>query len=519
MALLIAGWLAFNAWQETGPTIEIVFDSAASIAVGKTHLRYRDVDVGKVTNIKLNETFEKVSVFVKLDPHIAPLISVNTRFWVVSPRISSSGVSGLDTLLSGVYIEMAPGDPGDKEFRFEGLSEPPVVGSYEKGNNYVLTSESLGSLDIGSPIYHRLIPVGEVTGYTILPEEDGQVHIGIFVKSPYDQFVRTHSQFWNISGINVNIGADGIDAKVAPLISALSGGVAFHTPSSGNQADEAAEQGHAFPLFENQDAVIKGAISVSYEYLLRFPGSVRGLRVGAPIELRGLQVGEVTQVAQGFQIDQNSATNVVISIQPERWSPHDIPTQEHLNDIFARLAARGLQAQLKTGNLVTGAMYVDLVPHARPMTKSFLAKGLNQDHGYAELPAGDSEFTQVTKQLFDTVEKIQSIPFESIGHNVDKTLGSFRNIVVTLEDSGVAENIGDVAMNLKSATKGLDATVRQLEQTLRSVDQTIAPDSELNHNLNNMVSNISDAAKSMEQLTDELNRYPNAVLRGKKDNN
>ncbi|GJL54937.1 MAG: paraquat-inducible protein B [Nitrospirales bacterium] len=518
LALLIAGWLAFNAWQEIGPTIEIVFDSAASMAVGKTHLRYRDVDVGKVTNIKLNETFEKVTVFVELDPHIVPLISVNTRFWVVSPRISSSGVSGLDTLLSGVYIEMAPGDPGDGTFRFEGLSQPPVVGSYEKGNHYVLTSESLGSLDIGSPVYHRQIPVGEVTGYTFLPEEERHVHIQVFVKSPYDKLVTTRSQFWNISGIDVNIGADGIEAKVAPLTSVIAGGVAFHSPPSNGTDVGLAEQGQQFQLFESKEAIVEGAIMTSYDYLLRFAGSVRGLRVGAPVELRGLQVGQVTHVGLGFMLDENRTTNVVIGIQPERWTSDDLPTQEHLNNIFSRLVAEGLQAQLQSGNLVTGAMFVDLVPNATKRMSPLQVKKLVRDRGYVELPTGDSEFTQLTNQLSDTVEKIQAIPFESIGHNVDESLISLRNIVATLEHSNVAGNIGEVALNLKAATEGLDATVRQLEQTLRSVDQTITPDSELNHNMNKMVRNISDAAKSMEELTDELNRYPNAVLRGREDN-
>lgn len=517
IALLIAGWLALKAWQEMGPTIEIVFDSATGIAVGKTQVRYRDVTVGQVQNIQLSEGFEKVSVFVELDPHISSLISENTRFWVVSPKISGRGVSGLDTILSGVYIEMAPGSPGAEKFRFEGLSEPPVVRSYEKGNHYVLKAESLGSLDTGSPVYHHQIPVGEVTGYTFFPEEDQQVHIQVFVKAPYDKLVTTRSQFWNISGIDVVIGPDGIEANVAPLTSVLAGGVAFYSPSSHGTDVELAEQGHQFELFENKEAIREAAIMTSYEYLLRFTGSVRGLRVGAPVELRGLQVGQVTHVGLGFMLDDEPATNVVIGIQPERWTSDDLPTQEHLNIIFSRLVAEGLQAQIRSSNLITGATFIDLVPNATTHMSLSRVKKLIGEQGYIELPTGDSEFTQLTNQLSATVEKIQSIPFDSIGQNVDASLTSLRNIVTTLEDSNVAGNFGDIAMSLKTATDGLDATVRQLDHMLQSVDQTIAPDSELNHNMNKMIRNIAKAAKSMEKLTDELNRYPNAVLRGRED--
>jgi len=523
ITVLIAGWLAFEAWQDTGLTIEIVFDSAAGVAVGKTHVRYRDVDVGKVTKIKLGDNFEQVSVFVELDPHISSMISADTRFWVVSPRITGSGISGLETLLSGAYIGMAPGHLEEKSLRFEGSSEPPVIRSYERGTDYVLVSESLGSLNPGSPVYYRKIPVGEVTGYKYLSGESGHVHIQVFVKHPYDRLVKTNSQFWNISGIDVSIGAEGIETHVGPLASLLIGGVAFMTPPVEDQVDEIAKHGHRFHLLENLKAVKEDAISVSYEYITRFSGSMRGLRVGAPVELRGIQVGQVKHVGWGFQLSDNSKMNVIISIQPERWitndTPTDVPTQEHLNNIFAQLVTEGLQAQLKTSNLVIGSMYVDLVPHAAKKKKTNKLHQLTDYQGYVELPTADSEFTRLARQLSETVDKIQTIPIGSIGHNFDESLGALRNIIKTLEASNVAENVGEIAVNLKLATKSLDSTVLQLEQTLKSLDQTIAPDSELNHNLNKMISNISDAAKSIEQLTDELNRYPNALLRGKEKNN
>lgn len=508
IALLIAGWLAFRAWQETGPQIVVVFDEAAGVSVGKTLVRYRDVVVGEVTDIKLSDNFEKVSVFIEMDPYVDELISENTRFWVVAPRITLGGVSGLETLLSGVNIEMDPGEKGKPRTKFVGLSDPPAVRSYEEGTQYILRSEKLGALDIGSPVYHRQIRVGEVTRYKLLPKQNN-VEIRIFIESPYDELIRTNTTFWNVGGFGVELGANGIEAKIESLVSLIAGGLAFNTPPSLEDTEELADAGHEFYLFDNQEAVAEGALSVSHTFLLRFSSSVRGLNVGAPVEFRGIQVGKVVNVGLDYAMDSSRKVDVIIAIQPERIDPDSAPTLEDLTRLFEELVGEGMEARLKPRNILTGTLYVDLVP------ESGESRSLSTQGKYIELPTADSEYAQIARRLRDFIGKVQSIPVEKIGRNMDESLQALKRVIDEFHDARIVNDIDKLIDGLHGSNDSLASTIKSLEQTLRSIDETVAPDSQLHYRLNEMLEDVSGAAESLEELTDELTRYPNALIVGK----
>lgn len=510
LALAIAGWLALKAWQETGPVIEIEFSDGAGIEVGKTHVRYRDIEIGKVTAVTLSDDFKSVRVTAQMAAYVEPLINDRSNFWVVSPRVSRSGISGIETLLSGVYIEMDSGGDGRGESRrsFVGLEEPPSVRSYDKGTSYQLLSDTLGSLDIGSPIYHRQVPVGEVTGYRLLPDE-GKVQIRFFVKAPYNLLVKENSQFWNISGLRADIGLNGVELDVASLSALVAGGVEFDTPVEGEQS---AAPGRAFYLFADREAVHEGAITVSYPFMLHFSGSVRGLKAGAPVEYMGIQVGQVEDVALNYTQQNGRDVNVLIVIQPERMYHGDVPTQQQVLTMLEGLVKEGMQARLSSGSLLGGALFVDLVPKAGKPGRIRLAEGEGE---YPELPTAENEYAQIARQLATIVSRAEGIPLEQIGNDLQGSLKELRAVVAQLNRADLAGKTGKVLDNLKRATDGLDGTVQQLEKTLRAVDQTVAPDSALSHTLIEALEDVSDAARSMEQLTDELYRYPDALLRGK----
>ena len=512
LALIIAVWLALRAWQASGPIIQIEFKDASGIAVGKTHVRYRDVNVGEVKGIQLSDDFTRVQVLVEMDRQVSRLLTDQANFWVVSPRISLSGVSGIETLLSGVYIEMdSSGEgEGETESKFVGLDEAPSVRSYDVGSSYLLVSDTLGSLDVGSPVYYRQVPVGEVTGYKLLPEQ-GKVHVRFFVKAPYNELVKANSQFWNISGFDANIGLEGVDLNVGSLNALIAGGVEFDTPPTLGAESQLAEPDHAFYLFEDRDAVSEGAITVSYPFLLRFLGSVRGLKVGAPVEYLGIQVGKVEHIALDNDANQGRHINVIIGIQPERMSSSELLTEEMVHQEIAELVRGGMQARLHSGSLVGGSLFVDLVPNATKTGK------LVKEGYYAEIPTSDSEYSQIARQLAAIVERIHSIPIEEIGADLQASIEALRSIASDLKQGGVGKKTAGIMDNLKQATQGLDRTMAQLEQTLRAIDQSVAPDSALSHILTETLEDISGAAKSMEQLADELYRYPNSLLRGKEN--
>ena len=510
LALVIAVWLALRAWQASGPLIQIEFKDAAGIAVGKTHVRYRDVEIGEVKKIQLSDDFTTVQVMVEMDRHVSGLITDQSNFWVVSPRISLTGISGIETLLSGVYIEMdsAGSGEGKEEFKFVGLEEPPSVRSYDIGSSYLLVADTLGTLDIGSPVYHRQVPVGEITSYKLLAEQ-GKVQVRFFVKAPYNQLIKEHSQFWNVSGFNASIGLEGINLEVGSLSALIAGGVEFDTPPISNFGATLAEPGHAFYLFADRDAVSEGAITVSYPFLLRFSGSVRGLKVGAPVEYLGIQIGQVEHITLDYDASQGRTIKVLIAIQPERMNSGEVPSKEMVLKEMGDLVREGMQARLNSGSLIGGSLFVDLIPNVAEKGE------LVQEGDYPELPTSDSEYSQISRQLASIVERVHSIPIEDIGVDLQGSLKALRSVVDDLQRGDVANKAAGLMDNLKKATVGLDGTIAQLEQTLRSIDQTIAPDSALSHTLTETLEDISDAAKSMEQLTDELYRYPDALLRGK----
>jgi len=513
LALLIAGWLALKAWQNKGPEVQIIFDDAAGIVVGKTQVKFRDVVVGSVTNIKLTNDFQKVTTRIELDPQVKSLVSEFTRFWVVTPRISLSGVSGLDTLLSGVYIEMDPGDRGEYRSRFEGLTEPPSVRSYQQGTQYILLAEELGSLDIGSPVYHRQIPVGEVTRYRLLPEK-GKVEIRIFINAPHDKLIRTNTKFWNVSGIGVEIGANGIVAKMETLSSLVSGGLAFNTPSFMTNKASVANSGSQFYLFNDQKAVAEGAFTFSFPYLLRLDSSVRGLVKGAPVEFRGIQVGKVEHVGLNYGISANKLVNVVISIQPERVNPNNTPTLNELNKLMGSLVSAGMRAQLKPRNILTGSLYIDLVPNHSKQTKG-LNGTLKRFNNYWVLPSSKNQQLQIFKQVSDIAQRIEQLPIEDIANNLNNSLSSTAKIVKDIDKNRIIHDINNLLTNLNGSSDSLTNTIATMQSTLETIDQVIAPDSAVHYQLLEMLKDVSAASISMKAFSDELSRNPNTLILGR----
>ena len=515
LALSIAAWLAFEAWRAKGPEIRVVFDNAAGIEVSKTHVRFRDVVIGEVTGIKLSNNFEKVTTVITLDPQVESLISEHTSFWVVAPRISLGGVSGLDTLLSGVYIEMDPGKPGEFRSHFEGLREPPSVRSFEQGTQYVLISENLGSLDIGSPVYHRQIPVGAVTRYRLLPE-DGKVEIRIFINAPHDKLIRTNTKFWNVSGIGVEVGANGIVAKMETLTSLVSGGLAFHTPPFINSKTNIANSGRKFYLFTDKAAVAEGALTLSYPYLVRFNSSVRGLVKGASVEFRGIQVGKVEHVGLNYGIGSDRQVNVVISLQPERIDPKNIPTLEELNKLIEVLTTQGMRAQLKSKNILTGSLFVDLLPNDSTAEQSGLMK-LKKYNNYLVIPSSKNQQLQIIDRVSDIAKRIEQLPFESIALNLNNSFAGTAKIVKDLNSRLIVNDIDKLLASLNGSTDSLSSTIKSMKDTLEQINQVVAPDSDLHYKLTKMLEDVSETSISFKVLTETLTRNPNALLLGRKE--
>lgn len=506
VAFAIAVWLAVQARLDKGQEIEIIFENASDIVPGQTQIRLKDVQVGKVIAVRLSSDLKEVIVKAEIDRNVSKYLSVNTRFWVVTPRISTSGVSNLGTLISGVFIVMDPGEQGESEDEFRGLDESPILASDEEGTRYVLQSETLGSLDIGSPIYYRQIKVGEVTGYK-LADTQQHVDVSFFVRAPHDQMVTKRSRFWDVSGFGVSLGADGVKAKMASVTSLLAGGIEFDNSASFG-ANTLAEEGHRFYLYPDRDSVLEERYTVKHHYLLRFSGSVKGLTVGAPVEFRGIKVGEVVDVVLDSPENVDKSLLVYIAMQPQRFEEGAPTARDEVDQRLGRMIAQGLKAQMATSSLITGAKYIELL---------FMEESpgeLVRFDSYSEIPTADDYASQLTQKLDSVLAQVAEVPIQQIGEDLGQSMSSLRAILETLDKQNTAGKIDGAMEGLDDTLAATSETIKQAEELLQNVNNLVAPDSEVKHGLTEMLDSLSDAGKSLQFFLDELNRHPNALIGG-----
>jgi len=488
IAALIGGWLAWKALSEQGPTITISFKSAEGLEAGKTKIRYKDVEIGQVETIELSDDLTHIIVTAKLVKGAEEYLTEKTSFWVVRASVRAGQVTGLGTLLSGAYIGIDPVVTSGRRVRnFQGLETPPVVTTGQPGSSFLLKADKRGSLDVGAPVYYRQIQVGEVVAYDVA-EDAESINFEVFVHAPYDQKVRENTQFWNASGLDVSVTAEGIKLDTESLVSILIGGIAFGAPEN-ESPGAVAKQEQVFHLYDNREAAREKKFSETRRFLLYFDGSVRGLSAGAPVEFRGIQIGEVVDVKLELNaITQKFQIPVLIDLEPERvvrtgqippeWAK--LSKKERQNRFFDQLVAQGLRAQLKTGNLVTGKLFVDLDMYDKARTAAIDYTG-----PYPVLPTIPTSLEELTNRVAAILDKLDQFPIDRIGSNMDKTL------------------------------EGLQLTVTQTQKTLAALEKTLNTDSPLQQQLQQTLEELSGAARSLRLLADYLERNPEAILRGK----
>jgi paraquat-inducible protein B len=316
VTLIVGGWLIVKTISERGPEATISFRTAEGIEAGKTMVKYKDVDIGMVEAIRFSEDFSNVVLTVRFNHGTDHFLRRNTRFWVVRPQLSLRGARGLGTLLSGSHIEIDPG-PGAPQRHFVGLEQQPLITADEAGLQIMLVSDNLGSIDAGSPIYYRGILAGEVLGHE-LGSDRRTIYIPAFIRAPYDQLIRGNTRFWNVSGMEVSMGADGPSLKMESVLALLYGGIAFDTPPSLGQPDDSPED-LVFPLHSGRESIESLAFTRKLNFVMYFDSSVRGLSVGAPVEFKGIRIGTVLDVR--LEVNPEDASfliPVLVEVEPER---------------------------------------------------------------------------------------------------------------------------------------------------------------------------------------------------------
>ncbi len=516
IALLIGGWLTFKAMSEKGPVITITFETADGLEAGKTKIKFKDVVVGKVTAIDLSEDRSGVVVTVEMSRNAEAYMTDKTQFWVVRARVAAGEVSGLGTLLSGAYIGCNPSTEGAKSKHYKGLEKPPMITVGMPGSHYMLKSAELGSLDRGSPVYYRGIKVGQVVGYGFDENRDG-VNIKVFVHAPFNEKVLQNTRFWNASGIDLTMDATGIKMDTQSLISIMLGGVAFDLPK--NQPSLAqAEKESTFSLYTDRASIEEKTYTIKRYYKLIFDQNVRGLSPGAPVEMKGIRIGEVVDVKLEINKEtQKILIPVLIMMEPERIdilvTAKGVVTnargkKEELEETgddqydMARAIKNGLRAQLKTGNLLTGQLYidVDIYPDAPPVKAEL-------DGAYPIIPTMPTPLEQIADSVSRIVKKVEAIPFDKIGKDLQLAI---KSLTATLDEfKALSGNI-----NQEMVPK-INNALSRLEEAMDGVKATLGPDSALNYNARQVTSEMALSIRSMRSLLEYLERDPQALLLGK----
>jgi paraquat-inducible protein B len=506
LALVLGAYMIVYTWMTEGPEITVAFETAEGLVAGKTKIKYRNVDMGLVEEVVLTEDFEGVVAKISLEPQARALLREDTRFWLVTARIGVGNISGLDTLLSGAYLQLAPGTGKKGQRNFTALETPPLTPSHAPGLRLQLYTDQAGSVSTGDSVIYKGYKVGRVESTHFDPERR-QVGYHIFVDAPFHELIDSSVRFYNVSGITFKAGADGLQISTGSMDTVLLGGVTFGTPE-GMPAGEPVENNTEFKLYASKDLAESQPYLHKLPLVVRFSHSIKGLKPGAPVEYRGITIGNVDRLMVKEVVDQQSSPEgfhgkgesipVLIHIEPARIElPDNAESVDAFKDsIESAVSSRGLRATLETGNLLTGAKYVYIdffedVPDAEVGSFS----------GYMTIPTVSGGFDQTLVKVNSLLDKFNALPLDvtvsktnSAIEELDKTLAGLR--VLLEEDS------------TKALPDELNATLKELRRTLDG----FSPGSPIYQSLNNSLHQLNRTLGNVESLTRTLSDQPNAAI-------
>lgn len=496
IALLVGIGLVVKTTMQRGPAILVSFKSADGIEAGKTKVRYKNVEIGVVERVDLARDHDKVEVFVRMSKSADSLLVDDTRFWVEKPRVSGTTVEGLGTLLSGAFIGMDIGKAEARRKEFVGLERPPLVTFSEPGQRFTLRARQLGSLDSGSPVFYRRVAVGQVVRYEMDATGKG-VDVEIFVKAPYDRFVNAQTRFWEASGIDFEMSAQGLRVDTQSFNSILAGGVAFETRGNPDLAEPAGADA-VFRLYERRSEAMAQDEFDAIPMRLIFNESVRGLSVGAPVDFRGIEAGRVSAIGGFFDKEKGLIEMTVdIDLFPDRLKMVNPKRQQkapNIRQAMDMLVSGGLRAQLRTGNLVSGQLLISL-----DYFKGSKKAAIDWNRDLPIFPTTPGSLVSLEEQAMDMMKSLNAMLKKFHGLPLDQMTGEVRGVIKSLDQSILT----------------LDRTLNGVERTLQGIDRQLAEDSALQMDLRDTLREVERTAVEARTWLDYQSRHPESLLFGK----
>jgi paraquat-inducible protein B len=527
LLVIVAGlFVAIHEKLEQGTAIEITFRTADDLEPNKTTIRYRNVEIGEVSNIRVGKDRRDVVVEAHIRRSARDYLVADTRFWVVRPRLSAGNVSGLGTLVSGAYIGVDVGRSAVAERHFVGLEVPPILTAGLPGREFVLHADDLGSLTIGSVVLFRHISAGQVVAYALDPGGK-TVTIKVFINAPYDAYVTSKTRFWQASGIDMAVDSNGVHLRTESLASIIEGGIAFRPFGESPGATAAADT--AYRLFSDEETAQREPNTLPQTFVMYFQGSLRGLSVGAPVALRGIDIGEVKRISVEYDPQAGALRfPVEVDIYPQRIrgharrgaaastaanAPANAPESASANAtagapeidnraLIDSMVAHGMRAELKSGSLLTGAKYVSVDVH-----KSVPREQVGWDAQPPVFPTAPGAFDEIQDSLGDVAKKLDRIPYDQLSSRLISTLTQLEALMKRTE--GVMRQVNE------QIAPQVQATLEQARGAMQNAREALAPNAPLQNDLGSTLLELSRAAKSVQALADYLERHPEALIRGK----
>lgn len=511
---LIGAWILFYHYSHQGPEVTLITANAEGIEAGKTTIKSRSIDVGVVESATLTDDLTHVEIKARLNAGMEKLLHGDTVFWVVKPQVGREGISGLGTLLSGAYIELQPGTKGGVRDDYQLLDSPPLAPPDAKGIRVVLDSKKAGQLTPGDPVLFRGYRVGSVETSVFDPQKRTMSY-QLFINAPNDRLVTSNVRFWKDSGIAVDLTSAGMRVEMGALTTLFGGGVSFDVPDGIDLGQPVAEKTE-FNLYDNQRSIQESLYTEHKDFLMFFKDSIRGLQPGAPVEFRGMRLGTVSKVPffmPGLRqaLNEDYRIPVLIRIEPERIASQMGESPDILTNL-PELLKQGLRGSLKTGNLVTGALYVDMdfVSKPPPIT------GIREFGGYSIIPTVSSGLAQIQQRLMDTLDKINNLPLNPMLEQATGTLAesqrTMRRLQTTLDN-----------LNKLTASQSVQQLPQDMQKTLRELNRSMQGFQPGSAAYNKMVADmqrLDQVLRELQPVLQTLNQKSNALVfeaKGKKD--
>ena len=520
IALIIAGWLAYQYFAERGPEIEIIFPVNEGLVAGQSVVKFRNVPVGKVTKIHVSPDTDGIVVTVRMNSNRSkPFLTENARFWIVKPEVGLGGISGLDTLISGTYINIYSKAGGKKPMReFIGLSQP--YRDTMEGEYFHLLSANGNDVSVGMPVYYKNIKVGQVE-YVYLSLNQKNVDAIIFIDKQYTSLVHNDSKFWIKSMMNVDFSKGNLDINIAPFKFMLQGGIVFS--SSGEEDNETVSSNRIFPIYKsktNADAKTIGSVPNDLEkFMLLTDVSTANLRELSPVRFDGFDIGWVDDIEITYSRDQHTMlTKIIIAVDTTVFEDKHDQNVTGLENIFEAVN-NGLRAKIDSLDPISGMLYVDLTFDHNEGNGTVI-----QGKKYAQLPMVEQSSVGVMRSLTKIMDKVSNLPLDKLVNSLDKVIN---------ETSEPIANANEMLKELKKSAKHLsaltskksfetmpdevDKALKELTKTLRTTKKVVSGygnNSMLNKQLSYTLEILTKTSKEMEVFLRMLNRKPNSLIFG-----